>query len=221
MTTIAYVVEAERQCQLALAAAEQMSENAGRFWPIADSPSVIGDFFDHAQRFWSSAGILGKIFYARGTPRQVQRAERLRGELGLPDTSPLADWSVRNGFEHIDERIDEWASQNPGAVSYSRSGISRTGGVPPEPVMRHYDSTTDELSVWGKSVRLEPAVRAVRELQGCVREFWRRNGADPDEAVAGQKPASDPAEAADEQVDLDRLGITITSVLSTVVLRDL
>ena len=107
MSTIPYVVEAERQCQLALAAAEQMFENAGWFWPIVDPPSVIGDFFDHAQRFWNSVAILGKISYARGTQRQVQRAERLRSVLGLPEASSLADWTVRNGFEHMDERIDE------------------------------------------------------------------------------------------------------------------
>lgn len=222
MCTIAFVVEAERQCQLALAAAEQMAENAGRFWPIADSPSVIGDFFDHAQRFWNSAGILGKIFYARGTPRQLQRAEQLRAALGLPDVSPLADWTVRNGLEHIDERIDAWAEQNPGAISYSRTGISRTGEAPPEPVMRHYDSMTDELSVWGKSVQLEPAVAAVRDIQERVRDSWRRHGgADPAAEAVDRETASGSSEAASAETDLARSGITITSVTSAVVLRDL
>lgn len=216
MSLLPYVLEIDRQCQLALAAADQMAVCAERFWPVADSPSVIGDFFDLAQHFSCSVGILDKILYARGKRPRMQRSEHLRSVLGLPGDSPLTNWAVRNDFEHIDERIDEWVKQNPGAISYSRGGISRTGEAPLEPVTRHYDSATDDLSVWGARVKLEPAVHAVRDLHGRILDFWRTHQADPVEAVVDEEPAPDPS----EEVDLERLGITITSITSVVALRD-
>jgi hypothetical protein len=65
MTVLPYVLEVDRQCQLAIAAADQMATCASAFWPIADPPSAVGDFFDHAQRFLSSAAAVSKILYAR------------------------------------------------------------------------------------------------------------------------------------------------------------
>src|SRR5712692_10405021 len=124
VAVLPYLLEAERQCRLALAAADRMAACAEAFWPIVDPPSVVGDFFDHAQRLFASAAVIGKILYARDAKnradgaRRAERARNLRGLLGLADSSPLDSWSIRNAFEHIDERIDEWVKENPDARSY-------------------------------------------------------------------------------------------------------
>jgi len=47
-----------------------------------------------------------------------ERQEQLRKRLGLnDDSSPLGDRTVRNHFEHFDERLDEWANQSVPAFS--------------------------------------------------------------------------------------------------------
>lgn len=147
MTVLPYALEVDRQCRLALAASDQMAASVEVFWPIATPQSAVGDFFDHAQRFFSSAAAIGKILYARGNPARETRARHLRSVFALADDSSLATWSTRNALEHVDERIDTWVRENPGALRYSPHGISRTGQIPPGRTMRHYDSESDRLRV--------------------------------------------------------------------------
>src|SRR5258708_22077681 len=63
MRVLPYLLEIERQCKLALAAAGHMNTCTEAFWPLADPPSAIGDF-DYAQRFVSSAAAISRILYA-------------------------------------------------------------------------------------------------------------------------------------------------------------
>ncbi len=160
MRVLPYLLEIERQCKLALAAAGHMNTCTEAFWPLADPPSAIGDF-DYAQRFVSSAAAISRILYA---PKD--RARHLCDLLGLGGDSPLASRKVRDAFEHIDERIDNWLKKNPGSRSYSSYGISRTGTeVPGTAALRHYDTQSDVLRVWDAEVKLQPVIEAVRNVQ--------------------------------------------------------
>ena len=94
--------------------------------------------------------------------------------LALTADSQLADWSMRNDVEHIDERIDRWVGQQHSIFSYSLGGISRTGQPPEEPVIRHYDSESDILYIGNASITLKLAVEAVRDVAGCVAAFRQR-----------------------------------------------
>jgi hypothetical protein len=162
-----YLAEVECQCELALAAADAMAASAARFWPIAESPSLIGDFFDYAQQFFCSAGIIAKVLYATNGHGRT-RARQLRFFLDLGDESPLADSSIRNSLEHVDERIDKWVQGNPLATSYSHYGISRTTDLPSELGLRHYDSDADTFRLGRAEVRLQPVIEAIRHVQARV-----------------------------------------------------
>lgn len=173
MAVLPYLLEVERQCQLALALADRMGACKEAFWPLADPLSVIGDFFDHAQRFLSSAAVVVKILYAKDDKGGAQRAQGLRVLLGLPDDSPLASWKIRNGFEHFDERIDAWVKEHAGATSYGPFGISRTGEPQSHRVLRHYDSASDVLHVWGEEARLHPIAEAIQDVSARVGDYLR------------------------------------------------
>jgi hypothetical protein len=168
-----YLQELEYQCRLAIAAADGMRASTDRFWENSDLPPaqpVIADFFDHAHRFFSSAGIIAKILYADQPNAKAQdkagRSRWLRGLLGLDDDSPLADATVRNANEHIDERIDRWTMRHPDAWRHAGHGISRAGPAPQQrPPTHRTDSTADTPTYWVTSITpvvAEPEARAHR-----------------------------------------------------------
>jgi hypothetical protein len=180
-----YLTELVYQSRLALAAADAMTTLADRMWPPEDHclpPPESLEWFDHAQRFFCSAGIIAKILYApdnaNAKARDKARAARsrwLRDLLGLRADSPLADATVRNANEHIDERVDRWTARNPDAWRHAGHGISQTGQTPPEPPMRHYDSTADTLWIWDTDpVVVGPVVEATRDLQHRIRAYRGR-----------------------------------------------
>lgn len=60
-----YVQELDFQCRLAVAAADEMSAVADRMWPPQDNMPPAADWFDQAQRFFCSVGVIAKILYTR------------------------------------------------------------------------------------------------------------------------------------------------------------
>lgn len=178
IAVLPYLFEVERECQLALSAANRMAAHAEAFWPIANPPSVVGDFFDDAQRLFASAAVVGKILYVKNSGNatrstgRADRARKLRDLLGLADSSLLASWDIRNALEHIDERIDEWVKVNPD--SYGSFGISRTGNPKLPNVPRQYDSQSDVIYVWGAEAELRPVVEAITDVSAHVHAYLQR-----------------------------------------------
>jgi hypothetical protein len=78
---------------------------------------VFDEFFLAVQGLLGSAANISKIFWPIGgksaednkARRRLERGHRLRKELAVPDDSPLRARAVRNHFEHMDERLDEYA----------------------------------------------------------------------------------------------------------------
>jgi hypothetical protein len=187
-----YLIELDRQCRLAVAAADRIRASVDGMWPADELLPVAGEFFDHVQRFVCSVGIIAKILYAQGSRHRdqlrVERSRWLRGLLGLDDISPIADARVRNTHEHIDERIDQWIEHHPGFTHYGHDGISRTGQAPPERLLRHYDLTSDTLFVWDGDLAVGPVLDAVGDLQDRLLTYRRQF-----EATNEEKPTT-PAE---------------------------
>lgn len=117
---------------------------------------------------------------ARHKKEILNERKHLREILGVSDDSALRDVSVRNGFEHIDEKIDKWWSDSPnkecidkimGSIEvslYRRNDID---------VFRFYDQHSFKVVFWGQTfdiiaVRLEvlKIARALNELD--VVETW-------------------------------------------------
>jgi len=156
-----YLQELDYQCRLAVAAADGMRASIDRFWEHDDLPPaqpVIADFFDNAQRFFCSAGVIAKILYAdkpnAKAPDKARRSRWLRGLLGLDSDSPLADATVRNANEHIDERIDRWTTRHPDSWRHAGHGISRASPAPqPLPPRHRQDSAADTPRYWVTGIK--------------------------------------------------------------------
>ncbi len=99
--------------------------------------------------------------------RSATRGEALRKLLDVDDRNPLSDRSLRNHFEHYDERIEDWFEGERSAV-YIDSIIDPFNSVwrrNPTNSHRGYDPLTKTLTFRGESTDLAAILSALEALR--------------------------------------------------------
>ena len=112
---------------------------------------------------------ISKIFFPPTTRSQAKRRGRqMREAFGVQDNSLLKERALRDAFEHFDERIDRWFQHNKDRPFADRN-VAPPGGIVigemgPADFMRHFDPTTNVVSVLGDSLDLQALVQEVETL---------------------------------------------------------
>jgi hypothetical protein len=92
----------------------------------------------------------------------------MREAFGVHDNSLLKERALRDAFEHFDERIDRWFQHSKDRAFADRNisppGGMVIGGMGPADFMRHFDPTTNVVSVLGDSLDLQALVQEVETL---------------------------------------------------------
>ena len=92
------------------------------------------------------------------------RGTQLRRALGINRLSPLYPRAVRDGYEHIDERLDPWFKKAGNyldlIIGPPDTGLAMHGFT----VLRHFDPTTGLVRVFDKTANLDKIVQVLREL---------------------------------------------------------
>jgi hypothetical protein len=91
------------QCQCLLSAAHDV--NSGLASHDADR------IFRALQNVLNAGANISKLLWGQKGKRAEAR-KRLRESIGIHDDSPLRQVSMRNNFEHMDERIDRWWAES-------------------------------------------------------------------------------------------------------------
>jgi hypothetical protein len=125
------------------------------------------------QAILSASANLSKLLWGSDDPRLTQakreqrEAERtaLRASLGVPDDSPLKSRTVRNAFEHFDEKLERrfrdpkkrrgYVGRNIGGRSTDEAAQDRFG---------HYYPDDAVVAFWDQSVVVSELVEAARNL---------------------------------------------------------
>jgi len=140
--------------------------------------SAIKDNFDQIE-VWSSiqsilvaAGNVSKILWPQEKKYAV-RGKRLRELLKVDDTNMLSDRSLRNHFEHYDDRIEKWFKGKSSAV-YSDLAIDPLKSMRrnfPTNHHRAYDPLTQTLTFRGESFDLAAVLKELKEIRIKCRHF--------------------------------------------------
>lgn len=149
------------QTKFAERAAEQLVK-------ASDSIEVWGSI----QSILVAAANVSKILWP-ARKQYFARGEQLRKLLGIDDNSLLSDRTFRNHFEHYDERIEEWFSDNGSAV-YADLRIDSIEPTPwslPRFFHRSYNPTSQVLSFRNESIDLAAVVAALAEIRARCRFF--------------------------------------------------
>jgi hypothetical protein len=116
------------------------------------------------------AANVGKILWPNPKDKDHEQAVRARGKhlchsLGMNRLSPLYPRAVRDGFEHIEERLDRWFKKGGNYLDLEigplDAGLLRNGVT----VLRHFDPGTGAVRVLDKTANLSRIVGALRELE--------------------------------------------------------
>ena len=91
----------------------------------------------------------------------------LRVLLDIDENNALSDRSLRNHFEHYDERIEDWLSTTHSSVYVDQIIGSPPGFLRdfPQNAHRSYDPSTQMLKFRGESMSLESILRALDEIR--------------------------------------------------------
>jgi hypothetical protein len=161
-----YLRELQRQCEYALQVIELLNHllNAKDLTPgpiIRALDLFLGDVSRISLMLWPER---------RGSP---QRGQFLRNLLRITDENPLKNREVRNAFQHMDERLDQWVKSPRSTALADFSTLPRgfVGGslVGKENISRHYDPAQKVLMHFGTEVEIEVLTQAVADLRARVK----------------------------------------------------
>ncbi len=103
----------------------------------------------------------------------MARGKQLRELLGVDDDNLLSDRTIRNHFEHYDERIEDWF-ESTNSVVYMDSRIDPFEPTPlslPQLFHRSYNPTSRTLSFRNESIDLSAVLTELAKIRKKCRVF--------------------------------------------------
>jgi hypothetical protein len=146
--------------------------------PTEQRAAASTRIFLGVQNLLNAAANISKACWGASGKRAADR-QPLRDSIGITDASPLFDMSMRNNFEHYDERLDRWwrESRQHNYVDFA-VGRSSVAGVDPIEMFREYHPTTTDVAFWGETFNIQALVNEVMRILPAV----EREAAKPPEA---------------------------------------
>lgn len=137
-----FLRQAELQCRYAFASYEMVQR--------AEAVQDITTVFYGAQNLVTALGNAAKVFW--GLKAEKTAARRLvRERAGVAEDSPLKDVSMRNHYEHMDERIERWGkdSRRRNLVDLVCGPKGIIVGLEDIDMFRQFDPSSGVLYFWG------------------------------------------------------------------------
>ena len=134
---------------------------AGR---LAESSDPI-EMWGSIQSILVAAGNVSKILWP--TKKHTERGKQLRDLIGVDEGNLLSDRTIRNHFEHYDERVEEWFDENDSAVYMdSRTNSIEAGRLSMARLFhRSYNPVSQVLSFREESIDLLALLTALAEIR--------------------------------------------------------
>jgi hypothetical protein len=122
------------------------------------------------QSFLTAVANISKALWGQSGRHATKRAA-LRASLGVTDPSPLAVTSMRNNFDHFDDRLDTWwtKSVSKNSVDFFVGDVaSAIVGVSTDEMFRSYDPATGDLVFWGDRYNIPTVVAEIERLMDAA-----------------------------------------------------
>ncbi len=158
-----FLSEVEWQSAVALEAMTRLRES------LPDPPARANPerAFFFVQAFLAAAGNVSKLLWNQ------QWGEELRRTLNVRDDSAIADRTLRNHFEHFDERIERWAAKSTNHIFIDRNIFSGTRGftgVERMDGLRNLNSSTLTITFWGEGYNLPQVEEALKNVHDLAQQ---------------------------------------------------
>jgi hypothetical protein len=154
----------ELQCRFLLLAADDLN----RGLKVQDFTRI----FFALQNLLGTAANISKALWGVKNKKPKFDRKALRDSIGITDESPLNDATMRNNFEHFDERLEKWweSSKDHNTIDLSVVPRSAISGIEPINWFRNYDPTTTDVTFWSEDFNLQALVNEVKRILPKLQE---------------------------------------------------
>ncbi len=138
------------------------------------------------QNLLNAAANISKALWGQGGSLTAQR-QALRDSIGISDASPLRNVTMRNNFEHFDERLEKWwrESQRHNYADFNIMPKSMVVGIDPIDWFRNFDPQTTDLYFWSQEFNIQELVTEVHKIVPKLQEETNK----PHSEVTTESPA--------------------------------
>jgi hypothetical protein len=165
-----YLKQAKQECEACFVAIASFNKALAE--PQGNDPFV------HAKALVHHAAAVSRIFWPPGSrdkharQRAHRRGEALRRLLAIPSNHTIQARTLRDHFEHFDERLDEWAerSKNRDIVRRLLGPRSAIGGdaIQDEDIIDHYDPATKVYAFRGEKFDIQLIAAGLDDLYAKI-----------------------------------------------------
>jgi len=168
-----YIRELLVQCQYAVDAIRRMNE-------VLAARGSSSEFFREAGDFLQHSGAVSRLLWPPGSTnrakkkRAKKRGAHLRQALKVDDVHVLRARTLRDHFEHLDERLDDWTETSPhrNIVDHMIGPRTAIGGdaIKDQDIIRMYDPSTKLIVFRGERFDIQALVNGLSEVQSKASE---------------------------------------------------
>jgi hypothetical protein len=119
------------------------------------------------QALLTAVANISKALWGLGGKLAAER-EALRDALAVDDSSPIRPTSMRNNFDHFDDRLDEWweasTSHNMADLNFGDLA-SAIQGLTDKEMFRSFNPATGDVVFWGKPYNLPQILGEIARIE--------------------------------------------------------
>ena len=151
------------QCEFLLLAATQVNTGLQEHNTIR--------VFSGLQNLLNAAANISKALWGQSGKLEAQR-QPLRDSINILDDSPLRVVTMRNNFEHFDERLEKWwlESQQHNYCDFNIMPKSTVKGIAPIDWFRSFDPVTSDLCFWSQEFNIQELIAEVQKIYPKLQE---------------------------------------------------
>ena len=174
-----FLLELHRQCKLVSHCFNQLSRMAPEWleksWSQGGPTSTPDDLLSQIHALLSCAASIGWFLFPgkRKKPTVQLRCLRLRTLLEIESLPILESLAVRNSFQHLDERLDDFFRDRHSG-SYQPVSISESGPRGETIALKHINPSSLEVSFLGDKLNLHSLLAEVNCIEARVVAAWSK-----------------------------------------------
>lgn len=159
--------EVQKQCEFALISVQGINDSLKNL----SNENASLHFWYYIQNFLISTANVSKFLWGSyDTP--IESRKLLRESLEVKENSFHKIKSLRNHFEHFDERIETWASSSK-RKNFVDSNIGPSNmimGFEPSDFLRNFDTDLMAVTFKGNKYEIQPIVDELSELHRLAKQ---------------------------------------------------
>lgn len=167
-----YLGQVKEECEAAKKAINDLNaalQSKGNVSPFPPAQALVHHAAAVSRIFWPPGGKDKQV-----SQRSHSRGEALRKAIGLTTPHPVQSRTLRDHFEHFDERLDQWAeaSRNRNIIKRLIGPRDAIGGdgISDGDIIHHYDPASHIYAFRGEKFDVQALATGLEDIVSKMKE---------------------------------------------------